>query len=155
MDRSHSPPRAWTTHAWVAIHVFTLVLMTNLSAIIDALLHPHIPYFHDEHLIVGGVTGTLAAAGLALFTIRSRRLEAALHTIDRLSALLPMCSQCKRVRAEGADPTNRSSWQPIEVYVANEMRTEVSHGVCPHCVDALYPAYAERKRGGTAETPSG
>ena len=30
--------------------------MTNLNAIIDAILHPYIPYFDEEHLIVGSVT---------------------------------------------------------------------------------------------------
>ena len=33
-----------------------IVLLGNLNAIVDSMLHPEIPYFHKEHLIVGGAT---------------------------------------------------------------------------------------------------
>ncbi len=42
---------------------FSLVvgLMSNLNAMVDLVLHPDIPYFDPEHLIVGGVTGLVSA----------------------------------------------------------------------------------------------
>jgi hypothetical protein len=39
----------------VAVVAFAL-LLANVSAVVDAVLHPEIPYFDREHLIVGGVT---------------------------------------------------------------------------------------------------
>ncbi len=36
-------------------------LMANLGALIDLFFHPEIPYFDEEHLIVGGITALLTA----------------------------------------------------------------------------------------------
>jgi two-component system, sensor histidine kinase and response regulator len=40
-----------------SFYFLILLLITNLNAIIDSILHPEIPYFDEEHLIVGGITG--------------------------------------------------------------------------------------------------
>ena len=39
----------------VILAVFVILFMTNLNAIVDLLLHPEIPYFDSEHLIVGTI----------------------------------------------------------------------------------------------------
>lgn len=39
-----------------AVGILTILFMGNLSALIDAFIHPEIQYLDDEHLIVGGVT---------------------------------------------------------------------------------------------------
>lgn len=46
--------------------------MSNLSAIADFFLHPEIPYFDKEHLIVGSITGliSLILLGLVLLYIK-------------------------------------------------------------------------------------
>src|SRR3989337_3434377 len=38
-----------------------IVLMANLDALVDAVLHSEIPYFDSEHLIVGGASAFLTA----------------------------------------------------------------------------------------------
>ena len=48
--------------------------MSNLSALVDAFLHPEIPYFDTEHLIVGGVTGLVSSIFLGLLMFYTRRL---------------------------------------------------------------------------------
>jgi len=44
-------------------------LMANLSALIDLLFHPDIPYLDEEHLIVGGITALLTAVLFAILTM--------------------------------------------------------------------------------------
>lgn len=39
------------------IGISVILFMTNLNAIVDSILHPDIPYFDSEHLIVGCTTG--------------------------------------------------------------------------------------------------
>jgi len=45
--------------------VSDIVLLGNLNAIVDLVLHPEIPYFDMEHLIFGGIA---RVATILLFT---------------------------------------------------------------------------------------
>jgi hypothetical protein len=67
------------------------------------------------------------------------RLVTGLKT--QLSALLPMCSSCKKIRHEPD-----ASWEPFEVYLRKHSSTQVSHGMCPDCMARLYPEYFGRLR---------
>jgi hypothetical protein len=60
--------------------------------------------------------------------------EEAMANVRQLSALLPMCSSCKKIRHEPD-----GSWQPFEVYLLEHSDTQVSHGMCPDCMAKLYP----------------
>lgn len=42
--------------ARIGFFIIVLVFMGNLDALVDRFLHPEIPYFDVEHLIVGGIT---------------------------------------------------------------------------------------------------
>ena len=58
----------------MVIYVFLVLLMSNLGAMVDSALHPEIPYFDKEHLVVGGVVGIAMILVLAaLETYLSRR----------------------------------------------------------------------------------
>jgi DNA-binding response OmpR family regulator len=56
-----------------------------------------------------------------------RRMLDALTRVDQLSGLLPICSYCKRVRADG------QYWEQVESYVSQHSRAVFSHGICPDC----------------------
>jgi hypothetical protein len=58
--------------------------------------------------------------------------------LDLLRGVLPTCAGCKRIRTEGGD------WEAIESYVAKRSGAEFTHGLCPQCVDRLYPDYKEK-----------
>lgn len=60
-------------------------------------------------------------------------LQVALSEIKTLSGLLPICSSCKKIR----DDTGY--WNQIEVYIRDRSNAEFSHGICPECVQTLYP----------------
>ncbi len=50
----------------IAVCLGTVLLMGNLNALADHVMHPEIPYFDEEHLIVGGIS---AAAALLFFIV--------------------------------------------------------------------------------------
>ncbi len=47
---------------------------------------------------------------------------------SELEGLLPICTYCKRIRAEG------EAWQPIEQYVAERTDTSFTQNFCPECM---------------------
>jgi len=123
---------------------FAIVFISNLNAIVDGFLHPDIPYFDEEHLIVGGVTGLASAVLFFLVIIYARHLEQAINKIGILESFLPICSNCKKIRTSVPNDANKESWQSIESFIYERTATEFSHGICPDCMKKLYPEYAEK-----------
>ncbi len=72
-------------------------------------------------------------------------LRKALGQVRRLSGLIPICANCKRVRDD------EGYWQQVEAYVAEHSEATFTHGICPECLATLYPQYAEGGDG--AEEP--
>src|SRR5512146_578498 len=122
----------------VAIYVLLVVFMANLNPLVDVILHPAIPYFDKEHLIVGGINGIVSMVifGLLIFHVRS--LNKAMETINRLEKFLPICSTCKRIRIPDSDPEKMESWRQIESYITEKTTSEFSHGICPECYERYY-----------------
>ncbi len=65
-------------------------------------------------------------------------LEKAFSEIKKLSGFLPICASCKKIR----DDTGY--WQQIEEYISDHSEAQFSHSVCPDCMRALYPEYADK-----------
>jgi len=70
--------------------------------------------------------------------IKIAELENALSRISQLEGILPICSRCKRIRQEGADPWEQSSWESIESFICSKTHAMFSHGLCPECITVLY-----------------
>jgi len=130
-----------STTAQAGVLIALAALLGNVNAIVDSILHPEIPYFDPEHLVVGGATALVATALSILLLLYLRRLRMATATIDRLVALLPICAHCKRIRKAGADPNAEESWQAIESYITEKTGTEFSHGICPRCSAEIFPEH--------------
>jgi hypothetical protein len=62
-------------------------------------------------------------------------LSEALAEIKRLEGLLPICASCKKIRKDD------NSWEAIEVYVTERTDAKFSHGLCPDCMQKLFPDY--------------
>lgn len=60
-------------------------------------------------------------------------LQQANETINYLKAFLVICSSCKRVRDE------EQNWHDLDAYIRSHTDTEFSHGICPQCLEILYP----------------
>ena len=136
---------AKSTAFQITIYLTIIIVMTNLNALVDFFLHPEIPYFDKEHLIVGGTTGFVSIILFGLLLIYMRHLNNALNTIITLESILPICSNCKKIRKTDSDPKQMDSWQPIESYITQKTNTKFSHGICPECLSKLYPEYTDIK----------
>ena len=60
-----------------------------------------------------------------------QQLQNALAEVNRLRAILPMCSYCRKVRDD------EDYWHTVESYIAQHTSTQFSHGICPECLESL------------------
>ncbi|NTU59619.1 MAG: HAMP domain-containing protein [Deltaproteobacteria bacterium] len=67
-------------------------------------------------------------------------LQGAMSEIKTLRGLLPICSSCKRIKSD------QGSWEQVEAYLSSHADVEFTHGICPECMEKLYPEYARRRR---------
>jgi hypothetical protein len=61
------------------------------------------------------------------------KLEAALTKVKKLSGLLPICANCKKIRDD------KGYWKQIEAYIQEHSEAEFTHGICKECAKELYP----------------
>ncbi len=59
-------------------------------------------------------------------------LKEALADIDLLGGLLPICSNCRKIRDDNG------YWNQLEHYLEENSDLSFSHGLCPECEKALY-----------------
>jgi CheY-like chemotaxis protein len=65
-------------------------------------------------------------------------LKEALAQVKQLGGLLPICSNCKKIRDDSG------YWQQVEKYLTTHSEAIFSHGICPECVKTLYPEFAHK-----------
>lgn len=86
-------------------------------------------------------TVDLTRANLALERdiIERKRIEGelreALAQVKTLTGLLPMCANCKKIRDD------QGYWSSVEKYISTHSEAEFTHGICPECLEKLYPSY--------------
>ena len=68
-------------------------------------------------------------------------LENALSHIKKLEGILPICSNCKKIRLEGTDPKKQDNWMQIESYISEKTEAQFSHSICPERMKKLYPDF--------------
>jgi PAS domain S-box-containing protein len=61
-----------------------------------------------------------------------KELQEALENVKILSGLLPICSQCKKIRDD------KGYWNQLEAHIQKHSYAKFSHGICPECSDGLY-----------------
>jgi len=66
-------------------------------------------------------------------------LREALTQVKTLSGFLPICSACKKIRDDAG------YWNQVEAYVMAHSDVEFTHGLCPECINRLYPEYVPGK----------
>lgn len=96
-------------------------------------------------LLLAGAVLLFAIGYLVVKLIRNiRALRQASTRIEKLEKILPICSNCNRVRVDESDPYDQNSWVTLERYLENTTENAVSHGLCPKCVKEVYPEYYEK-----------
>lgn len=131
---------------YILIYVAIVLFMANLNALTDLVLHPEIPYFDKEHLVVGGITGLVSAVLFALLFLQNRRLRRALHKIRKLESILPICTHCRKIRRPGSNSEEPDAWVGFETYVTEQTDSLFSHGICPECFHQHYPELALKQK---------
>ncbi len=91
------------------------------------------PFYRDE-LRVRVNVGTQTIELQRKLADRVTDLEKALTQLTQLEGMLPICSYCKKIRDD------EDNWQNIDVYIAQKTSVEFSHGICPTCYEAEWPA---------------
>ena len=69
----------------------------------------------------------------AMLTAKVQELRLALEQIKTLRGIVPICANCKKIR------NDKGYWQQVEVYVRDHTEAEFTHGICPECIQKLYP----------------
>jgi hypothetical protein len=83
-------------------------------------------------LIFDGVF--VAIVGLYIVNHTQRMLR----RMKSLEGIVPVCSACKKIR----DDDNR--WHDFESYISDKSEAKFTHGICPECVQELYPEFSEQ-----------
>ena len=60
-------------------------------------------------------------------------LQKAMSEVKTLRGFIPICAGCKNIR------NDEGYWEKIEVYIRDHSEAEFSHGLCPECLEKLYP----------------
>ncbi|MBD3226086.1 MAG: tetratricopeptide repeat protein [Caldithrix sp.] len=66
-------------------------------------------------------------------------LQSALNDVRQLRELLPICSNCKKIRDD------QGYWNHVEEYIAHNAGIKFSHSICPDCMSALFPGFKKKK----------
>ena len=104
------------------------------------------PYFHQTGYFYGFCAVALIASiflayrwRVALLLQREKelkqRVEESLAQIKTLGGLIPICSNCKKIRDD------KGYWNQLEKYLKEHSEAEFTHGICPECKEKLYGAY--------------
>lgn len=136
----------------ITIFIIVIAIEVNVNALVDMVFHHSIPYFHEEHIIVGGISGLITIILMLILFRYYRKYERAKKQIQVLESVLPICSNCNKIRLEGKDPKRNSSWMQIESYIKNTTDTEFTHSICPDCIKELYPFMNEETPGNEEKT---
>jgi PAS domain S-box-containing protein len=62
-----------------------------------------------------------------------------INEISILRDIIPICAHCKKVRDD------QEYWHSVENYFNEYIGVDFSHGICPNCMEELYPDFVETK----------
>ena len=63
-----------------------------------------------------------------------------LSELMELKRIVPICANCKKIRNDD------QYWHSVEEYFKKHMDLDFSHGLCPECMQQLYPEFCPKTR---------
>lgn len=117
---------------------FVRTVMTAISKpmIIDFMTAGTFQALAFISMIVTTILGTIGFIMLNHHRLEND-LKASDNKIDSLAKLLPICSNCHKVRDDNG------YWGSVEEYIQDHSEIDFSHSICPQCSAELYPDLEE------------
>lgn len=139
-------PRLINIHNMLLTTVFSFVAIWSVWRVFSAVFVESPLVDIRQSPIIQGITIIVLLGGniftvIGLILLNFQRVEIELlksnEEIKILRGIIPICAACKKIRDD------KGSWEQIEVYIQDHSDAEFSHGICPECVQKLYPEFAE------------
>ncbi len=118
---------AWQAAGWAVLCAVAMAAHLRLSE--DAACRLPTPWL--TLVLVMAAYGTLAATYVATRERIRARAEQAEAAAAELRALLPICAYCTQVRDD------EGYWHQVEVYLTHHTGADLTHSVCPTCLERL------------------
>jgi PAS domain S-box-containing protein len=107
------------------------------------LLTTKLPFRDEHNQIVGliGIGRDITERKIAEVERERliKSLQEALADIKVLSGLVPICSNCKKIRDD------KGFWMQLESYIQERSNANFTHGICPDCMKKLYPEFLPKE----------
>lgn len=81
----------------------------------------------DLHMLVTASPYSFEGQRMVLLVLED------MSELIELKALLPICAGCKKIRDD------QQYWHHVEQYFQDHLDVQFSHGLCPDCIQKLYP----------------
>jgi hypothetical protein len=131
---------------WTPRSKGTLIFALVCSFLIIAVLFykPSVPEMYKVLFNRGislFVVWTTAMLGIRRNKIEQQRnmilieREKAHQEVKILRGFLPICASCKKIKDDNG------YWTQIEGYIKDHSEADFTHGICPDCVEKLYPDF--------------
>jgi hypothetical protein len=65
-----------------------------------------------------------------------------------LAGIVPVCSGCKKIRRPDLAEEDPEAWQVVDTYLERHTAAMITHGLCPDCLERMYPEMARELRPG-------
>ena len=135
---------------WSSSHRFTQIMTVGATILTVAGLFYPLYGVSDWLAVTNRVLSLITIWVAAILVLLYKRaeeerdalvlqLQDALANIKTLRGLLPICSSCKKIRDD------HGYWNQLETYIGAHTDAEFTHGLCPECIQKLYPDYSESK----------
>lgn len=127
---------------WLFITMLGIASLWLFTVVITIMFsHQQVQEFFDSGLIsaltllINMVANILGAFGMIL--INNQRLymdfTQSNKQVQQLRELLPICANCKKIRDDSG------YWDHLEGYLSEHTSLNLSHSICPDCMQKLYP----------------
>lgn len=86
-------------------------------------------------VIIGilGIFQNMFLENIKNLNLKSDELETALNEVKTLKSIIPICSNCKKIRDDSGN------WDKLENYILQNTDSQFSHGICNNCLAEHYP----------------
>ena len=124
---------------FIIIHPFSMVFEGLLLPAVELNIRSLVHAFHPQHIPMAFFFGLLGMSLGAINVYYLKTIMKSRRQIKLLEGLLPICSYCKRIRDDAGKEQGTGKWERIEEYIYKKTDQEFTHGICPQCVEKVFP----------------